>query len=233
MAPPIVLEKPVKVYTTSDKLLKYIALNGNYQDVVNALTLVCQYESIFTTGIVNTIKKVRGGNQASAVAALEATLTGATVQTNSIQDFNNLRHNFLIMIAITKPAFYASTSELHDRMCIYLFPEAEDAKVLDCQGNTLGIASNINQYLTLWNTLKVPADLALCGINPGYMTSTFTNEALYHTTFNFNNDEIAYNAPAVQNHSRRGEFDKNRSDHVDNESQVKPKSLSTFSDKEF
>jgi len=228
MAPPPILEKPIKIYVSSNKLLKFIALKGNNQDIVNALTLLCQYESSFTTGTVNTIRKIRGGLQASAIAALESTLTGATAQTNSVQDFNNLRHNFAIMIAITKSNFYNDTSDLHHRMCVYIFPEGE-VKIEDCQGNVLDTVTNSTAYMNAWNNLKVPADIALCGVNPGYMNTAFINDALYHTVFTNDNKNILYNAPGVQNHTRRDEANRNRIDNVDAEAQVKPKSIATYS----
>ena len=79
--------------------LQYIAKTGNYQDIANAMALISAYSSIYTTGQVPNIKRLRDGIQASSVANLESMLTGATAQTNSIQDYNKTRDDFFNYVA--------------------------------------------------------------------------------------------------------------------------------------
>jgi hypothetical protein len=211
--------------------LQYIAANGNYVDIANAMALICAYSSVYTTGQVPTIKRLRDGIQASSVANLEAILTGATSQTNSIQDYNKTRDDFFVYVATTNPLFYSTIDPLlFPRICVVETP-GFPVNVNDCQGTLIGAAANLTEYLTLWNDQKVDADRAICGVGTDYIFDTGITGYLVESKIQPDNTKIHYNAPAVNNHRQRGEMDANRDSLVDREAEVKPQSIAKYSDR--
>lgn len=211
--------------------LQYIAKNGNYPDLANAMALICAFSSVYTTGHVPTIKQLRGGKEASAVAGLQNMLTGATSQVNSIHEYNATRDAFFAYVAATNPDFYSSIdTSLLPRLCITATP-GFPIDINDCEGTVIQAAvPDLATYLTVWNTQKVPADRAICGIGTSYLFDTGVAGYLGQSKVQPDNSAIPYNAPSVKNHIQRGEFDKNRSDIVDQEAQVNPQSISKYSD---
>jgi len=232
------IEKPVTRYSKANELAKYISLNGNYQDILNAMTLICRYARVFTTGQVPTIRKIRGGIEASSVAALESALTGATIQVNAIHDFNNMRDNFFRNVAIKEPGIYNYVAQewktaVLDRVCVEKIVIAGEVDIFDCQKTLIGTATDVESFLDIWNNQKVPADAAICGINTPYYFDTYVLGFLGISAINPDNSGIPYNAVGVQEHRQRGEFDANRRDIVDEEARIQPKSISNFSDREI
>lgn len=228
------IEKPVVIYSKANDLAKYISLNGNYQDIANAMTLICRYARVFTTGQVPTIKKLRGGIEYSAVAGLESALTGATIQVNAIHDFNNMRDNFFRNVAIRYPDFYkAMREELLERICVVKLNTNTEIDIEDCQKTPIGSSNTTATFLDLWNNQKVPADEAICGTYTPYFFDTYVNGFLGMSAVYPDNDNIPYNAVGVQNHRQRGNFDDNRRDIVDEEARVKPQSIAKYSDSEL
>lgn len=232
------IEKPVTIYSKANELAKYISLNGNYQDILNAMTLLCRYARVFTTGQVPTIRKIRGGIEASSVAALESALTGATIQVNAIHDFNNMRDNFFRNVAIKEPGIYNYVAsqwgtQILDRVCVERIVIAGEVDINDCEGTLIAKATDVESFLKIWNEQKVPADAAICGINTPYYFETYVNGYFGVSSINPNNETIPYNAVGIQDHRQRGEFDDNRRDIVDEEARVKPQSIAKYSDSEL
>ena len=229
-------EKPVVIYTHSYNLVKYIALNGNYQDILNTMVLLCRYAKVFTTGQVPPVKFIRGGKEVSAVAGLESTLIGRNSQTNALQDFNNMRDNFYRFCAIKHPNLFLDLKGLDNligRTCVEPLNIIGEVYIFDCQGTPIGTVTTIADYITMWNTQKVPADYAICNvITPYYFDTNFksgANTMLGISWVNPDNDTIAFNAPSPSRHRQLDEFKKNRKAIVDEESRVNPKSISTNS----
>lgn len=209
--------------------LKYIAANGDYVDIANAMALVCAFSSVYTTGQVPTVKRLRGGKQASAVAGLESMLTGATHQVNSLHEYNEARDAFFAYVAATNSGFYSTISAtLLPRLCVVETP-GFPIDVTDCEGTILGTAVDLDQYLTLWNDTKVDADRAICGIGTSYLFDTGVTGYLGTSKVQPDNTKIRFNAPAVNHHRQRGEFEANRKSLVDREAQEKPQSIAKYS----
>lgn len=209
--------------------LQYIAANGNYVDIANAMALMCAYSSIYTTGQVPTIKRLRDGIQASSVANLEAILTGATSQTNSIQEYNSTRDAFFAYVAATNSGFYAAIDvRLYPRICVVETP-GFPVNVEDCQGTLIGVAGDLATYLTLWNDQKVDVDRAVCGVGTDYIFDTGVVGYLGESKIQPDNTKIHFNAPAVNNFRQRGEMDANRDSLVDREAEVNPQAIAKYS----
>ena len=206
--------------------LQYIAKTGNYQDIANAMALICAYSSIYT---VPNIKRLRDGIQASSVANLESMLTGATAQTNSIQDYNKTRDAFFNYVATTNPLFYSTINVLLlPRICIIETP-GFPVNVNDCQGTLIGAAADLSEYLILWNDQKVSVDRAICGVGTNYVFDTGVVGYLGKSKIQPDNTKIQYNAPAVKNHRQISEMDANRDGLVDREAEEKPQSIAKYS----
>lgn len=209
--------------------LQYIAKNGNYPDLANAMALLSAYSSTYTTGKVNSVKRLRGGTQASAVANLESFLIGAVSQTNSIQEFNTARDTFFEYIAATNSAFYSLINvELLPRLAVFTIP-IFPINVEDCQGTVIGSAIDLNTYLTLWNDSKVDADRAICGTATNYIFDTGVPGYLGMSKIQPDNTKIHYNAPASTKHHQLREMDANRKGLVDREAEVKPQAIAKYS----
>jgi hypothetical protein len=216
-------------FNNVNSTLQYIAKKGNYQDIANAMALICAYSSIYTTGKVPTIKRLRDGIEASSVAGLESMLTGATSQTNSIQEYNSTRDAFFLYVATTNPGFYEAVDvRLYPRICVVetpIFP----VNVEDCQGTLIGAAADLATYLTLWNDQKVDVDRAICGLGTDYIFDTGVAGYLGESKIQPDNTKIHFNAPAVNNFRQAGEMKANRDSLVDREAEVKPQSIAKYS----
>lgn len=209
--------------------LQYIAANGNYPDLMNAMAFLKAYSSIYTTGQSPTLRKLRGGREAAAVANLESILTGPTGSTNSIQEFNLVRDAFYSYVAETNPDVYAAIDTgLYSRLGVSITP-GFPVDVEDCAGTVLANVANLTDYLRTWNESKVPVDFAVCGIRTPYLLDTGVDGFLIESSIQPDNDAIPYNAPAVQRHTQREEFNVERGRIVDKEAQEKPKSIATYS----
>jgi hypothetical protein len=211
--------------------LQYIAKNGNYQDIANAMTLICAYSKIYTTGQVPTMQNLRKGIQASAVAGLEAMLTGATAQTNSIQDYNTTRDAFFAYVAATSPGFYeAIDRRLWDRLCLTELTALPEA-LTDCVGTNYGVV-DIDDYIVVWNQIQ-DINYALCGTTPSYVFNTGGMIGLSYmlgmSPFQPTNSNIHFNAPAVTDFRQRGTFEANRDTLVDREAEEKPQAIAKYS----
>lgn len=216
-------------FETTGHQLQSIAADGNYPDIMNAMALITAYSKIYTTGQVPTVRKLRGGKLASVVAGLEATLTGATRQNNSIHEFNTVKTDFYSYVAATQPGVYAAIHlDLQSRLGVAATP-GFPTPVNDCQGTLLGTAVDLATYLTLWNDTKVDADFAICGTRVAYLSDSGVAGFLVESIVQPDNSKIIFNAPAVHNHVQRESFNSNRTSIVDTEAQVKPKSVATNS----
>lgn len=212
-----------------DKFLKYIAANGNYNDIINTMVLLYNYSRVYSTGKLPLMKMLRDGKEASTVANLRRAMTGATSDTNSIHEFNQYREEFYNYVAATNPGVYDYMSEtLYDRTGIVLAPTVFPAPIVDCQGTALPSASDLADYIDKWNNTKVPADKAICGTSIEYLIDTGVTGYLVKSGIQPDNTAIRYNAPASVQHRQLGEFTDSRKDIVDQEAQVKPKSLSDY-----
>lgn len=230
------IEKPVVIYSKAYELVKYIALNGNYSDIVNLMSLLCAYTKVFTTGQVPALQKVRGGIQESAVEGLKSVLTGATIQTNAIHDFNHMRDNFFRQIAIRYPSYDKDIKTIiGQRGCLTTLDFFGEFSIVDCEGTELATGNTAAEYIDIWNNQKVPADYAICGTVTPYYFPTYVNEKLVGQSWiNPDNDTILYNAPhGVQNHGKREIFNAFRKDIVDNEASIQPQALAKYSNKEL
>lgn len=227
------IEKPAGICSKANQLAKYISLNGNYNDMLNVMVLICRYANVFTTGQVPTVRKVRGGIQASSVSGLESALTAATSQSNAVHDFNNMRDNFFRNVAIKYPEIYGDNPDLLDRVCVEKIVTDAEIELKDCQGTIIGTSNTTEEFLDLWNNQKVPVDEAVCGVSTPYYFETHVDGFLGSTPIYPDNTAIPFNAPGVLNHRQLGEFEVNRRAIVDEEAQVKPKSIATYSDKEL
>jgi hypothetical protein len=217
-------------FNNVDNQLQYIAKNGNYTDIANAMALICAFSSVYTTGQVPNIKQLRGGVEASAIAGLEKMLTGATSQVNSIHEYNKARDDFFAYVAATNGDFYSTIdNRLFPRICVVETP-VFPVDVTDCEGTVLGNAIDLDSYLTLWNDQKVDADRAICGIGTSYLFDTGVSGYLGQSKIQPNNTKITYNAPAVTQHRQRDEFNNNRNTIVDKEAQTNPQSIAKYSD---
>lgn len=209
--------------------LQNIAAKGNYPDLMNAMAFLKAYSSIYTTGQSPTLRKLRGGREAASVANLEAILTGPTSSTNSMHDFNIVRAAFFSYVAVTNPDVYAAMDTgLYSRFGVTLTP-GFPVDVEDCTGTVLANVANLTDYLRTWNEAKVIADFAACGIRTPYLFDTGVDGFLIESSIQPDNDVIPYNAPAVQRHAQRENFNVERGRIVDEEAQEKPKSIATYS----
>ena len=210
--------------------LQYIAKHGNYVDIANAMALICAYSSVYSTGQVPTIKRLRDGLQSSSVAGLESMLTGATSQTNSIQDYNQSRDAFFNYVGITNPGFYAAIDlRLLPRICVIAF-NLVGAEILDCQGTLISnIFADVAEYIQIWNDVKVPTDRAICGTPVPYLFDTGVVGYLGQSKIQPDNTKIHFNAPASKSHRQLGEMDANRKALVDREAEVNPQAIAKFS----
>ena len=134
-------------FDTTGNHLQHIAANGNYPDIMNAMALLTAYSRVYTTGQVPTVRKLRDGKVASVVAGLEATLTGATRQNNSIHEFNTVKSDFYSYVAATQPGVYDEIDvRLYKRLGIAATP-GFPIDVEDCEGTVLGNAVDLATYL--------------------------------------------------------------------------------------
>lgn len=218
-----------------DKFLKYIAANGNYNDIINTMVLLYNYSRVYSTGKLPLMKMLKDGKEASTVANLRRAMTGATSDTNSIHEFNQYREEFYNYVATTNPDVYDYIDQtLYDRVGIEIAPFVFPAAIVDCQGTPLPSASDLADYIDKWNNTKVPADRAICGTSVEYLIDAqvlgFTSKNVYllKSGIQPENAKIHYNAPASVQHRQLGEFTDNRKNIVDQEAQVKPKSLSDY-----
>jgi len=220
-------------FNNVNNTLQYIARKGNYSDLANAMALICGYSKIYTTGQVPTIKRLRGGIEASAVAGLESMLTGATSQTNSIQEYNQTRNAFFEYVAATNCPFYKAIDfKLYNRLCLRLVKTIPD-DVFDCKGTLVGNpGGDIDEYIKLWNAAQ-DVNQILCNESPKYLFNTgCLNTGSYVvgvSPIQPNNANIHYNAPSVVAHRQLKEFDANRTAIVDREAEVKPQAIAKYS----
>lgn len=222
-------EPKSRAFNNVTNQLQYIARTGNYVDIMNAIALICAYSQVYTTGHVPQLKRFRDGIQSSAVENLNAMLTGPTRQTNSIHEYNIVRDDFFIYVAATNPGVFANIdTTLYTRLCLRATP-GFPVDVDDCEGTNLGSAANLGEYLTLWNDQKVDADFAICETRTVYLFDTGVTGFLGESAIQPDNTKITYNAPAVQHHVQRKDFDANRDSLVDREAEVKPQTIAKFS----
>lgn len=207
--------------------LQRIAKHGNYIDVQNALVLISAFARVYLTGQVPTVRKFRGGKEASTVAGLEAMLTGATSQTNSIHEFNKTRLDFLTQVAALKSEAYTLADPgQYQRMG--LVSNTYPLNVNDCQGTLIGSATDDAIFTTLWNGTKVDTDRAVCGVKTPYVIETGVAGYLLESAIQPDNASIPYNAPASVKHRQFDEFTSSRSDIVDREAGEKPQAVAKY-----
>jgi hypothetical protein len=199
---------------------------------MNTMALLCAYSRVYTTGQVPSVKLLRGGSQASAVAGLRSTLTGPTADTNSIHEFNQARDAFFSYVATTQSGVYDAVDVgQYPRLC--LLNNEYPTNVDDCEGTNIGVANDDDEFLVLWNDSKVDADFAICGVRTPYVFKTGVDNYLVYSAIQPDNTKIAYNAPSVNQHTQREGFDDNRKDIVDRETQIQPQSVAKYSDREI
>lgn len=208
--------------------LQFIALHGDYTDVMNTLVLISAFNRTYTTGHVPTVRKFRGGKQASAIANLQSTMVAATGLSNTIHEWNIARDNFLSIVAQVNPGVYADAhTGQYNRMGIVLAPAAYPIDVEDCNAVVLGAANNLTEYLTLWNTQKVDVDKALCNVRVPYLVNTGVTGYLLTSSIQPDNTQIIYNAPSgVTRFEQRRDFENERWGITTTETKVDPKSVS-------
>jgi len=213
--------------------LQYIAKNGNYSDIANAMALICAYSAVYTTGQVPTIKRLRGGLLASQVAGLESILTGPTSQVNSIQEYNLTRNAFFAYVAATNPDFFKLIDQkLYSRLCVSLVKVIPDA-VYDCKGTLIGNPfGDIDLFIKYYNIAE-DVNSILCNETPRYLFNSGcvvgSGFIVGTSSIQPDNSNINYNAPSVVNHRQLKTFDNNRTGFVDREAEVNPQAIAKYS----
>jgi len=213
--------------------LQYIASKGNDADMINALTIIHAYTKSYGQGLTPSLQVVRGGKEASAIANLRSMFTGPTKDVNALIDLNRSRVNFLSYISTVNPTLIQRIpTELLNRSGLVKgvpFPGGYPLDVKDCQGNILGSAATPLEYVAIWNTLKVPADLALCGKRIEYLYESGFEQHFGLSFVQPENVVIPKDAPAVVGTTKNSNFKFNAKTIVRSEAESNPTSLSKFS----
>lgn len=221
-----------------DNQLQYVAKNGNYVDLMNAMVLLNTYSKIYSIGKAPEMKLLRGGIQAASISNLNSMLTGPTGDINAIHQFNKVRADFFEYVKETNPGVYDAVDvTLYKRLGIALSPETADYpfQIVDCEGNPVGApVADTAAYLVAYNDTLVDLNFALCGTRTAYLYDTgVTNSAgasyLIECLVQPDNTKIIYNAPGIVNHRRLEEFMDNNEQLVRQEAQVKPQSIAKYS----